>query len=330
MVDVMTEPATQEGITESGTKGNKFRGIMTVPYTAFHEGTEEINEGRIREHIHFLADKGIHNILLLGSSGSYAYMSFEERKRIIDIVMDETPSHMPVVIGSTATRARDTVMMMQYAKNAGAAGVMVSATYYLITEEPELYHYWAEVNSVGIPVVIYNIPMATGHDMSASFLVKLARDFEYIQYVKESAADWRRYQQMITLQREDEEPALTPICGWEEYAFEVFAMGWEAWICGCSNIMPDECVRLYELMILEKDFEAGRELWLSRILPITQMLSGWVDGERLPYQYHTIAETALRALGRGLGPPRSPLYMAAVTPDHKKLIEKTLGDYGYL
>ena len=309
---------------------DKFRGIMTVPYTAFHEGTEEINEGRIREHVHFLAGKGIQNLLILGSSGSYAYLSFEERKRIIDIFMEETPNHMPIVVGSTATATKDTLMMMQYAKDAGAAGVMVSPTYYYTTEEPELYRYWDDVNSVGIPVVIYNIPMSTGHDMSATFLVELAREFEYIQYVKESAADWRRYQQMLTLQRNDDDMALTPICGWEEYAFEVFAMGLEAWICGCSNIMPDECVELHKLMIEEKDFEGGRELWLNRILPITQMLSGWVNGKRLPYQYHTIAETSLRILGRGLGAPRRPLYLDAVTPEHKVQIEKTLGDHGYL
>jgi len=53
-------------------------------------------------------------------------------------------------------------------------------------------------------------------------------------------------------------------------------------------------------------------------------------GEKLPYQYHTIAETCLQFLGRPLGPPRRPLYLDAVTPEHKKLIGKILGDHGHL
>ena len=309
---------------------DKFRGIMTVPYTSFDEGTEEVNEGRIREHINFLIDKGVHMFCALGSSGSYAYLSFDERKRIIDIFMDETAGRIPIVFGSTARRTADTVMMMQYAKDAGAVGVMVSSTTYFPMEEPELRRHWADVNAVGIPVVIYNIPMSTGTDMSAKFLVDIARENEYIQYVKESAADWRRYLQMLTLQQNDAEMALTPICGWEEWALDTMAYGLEAWICGCSNIIPDDCIRLWELMIVEKNFEAGRELWLTRICPVLQMLSGWAMGEKLPYQYHTIAETCLQFLGRPLGPPRRPLYLDAVTPEHKKLIGKILGDHGHL
>jgi len=308
----------------------KLRGILTVPYTAFDEKTEEIDEGRMREHIHFLVDKGIHNFCILGSSGSYAYMSFEERKRIIDLFMKETPSRIPIVVGSTATRLKDVLMMVQYAKDAGAAGVMVSPTYYFDTHEPELYRYYGEVASIDIPIVIYNIPLTTGHDMSPEFLVKLARDFPNIQYVKESAADWKRYIRMLTLQRHDKELALTPICGWEEFAFDVFAIGLEAWICGCSNIMPDECVKLWELMVEKKDFKAGRDLWLNRIAPIIGMLDGWAMGVELPYNYHTIAETALRILGRGLGPSRKPLYVDAVTKQHKEAIRKLLDDCGYL
>jgi len=59
-----------------------------VPHVTPFDGAEEINEEALRELVEHFIDSGIHGLVTLGSNGEFPYLSYEERKRVLKIVVD--------------------------------------------------------------------------------------------------------------------------------------------------------------------------------------------------------------------------------------------------
>ena len=74
-----------------------FKGVIPAVLTAFDKN-EEIDEKGMRELVSYLISKGVNGLYLTGSTGEGFTMSSEERKRVVEIVMDENKGRVPVVV----------------------------------------------------------------------------------------------------------------------------------------------------------------------------------------------------------------------------------------
>lgn len=286
----------------------KLQGVYAVTCTPFTED-DEVDEEALRRHIRFLLDEGkVHGIIPTGSTGEFASLSEDERKRVVDITIDEVNGKVPVVVGSAAVTTRDTIMYCRHAEKAGADGVMIVHPYYCLPTERELYeHYKAIAASIGIPIMIYNNPATSGVDMQPELLARLA-EIDNISYVKEASGDVKRIG-LIKMLCGDK---ITIFIGTDHNTFEAFVMGTEGWVAGAANVIPKQCVKLYELAVEKRDIDGARELWYC-MLPFGNM----VEGEGKFVQY---LKAASEMLGRPLGPPRRPL-LPPLEEDRRRLKE---------
>ena len=293
------------------TKNRKWFGVYAVVCTPFTKD-EELDEAALRRHIRFLLDAGVHGIIPTGSTSEFAALSESERKRIVDITIEEVNGKLPVVVGTAAVSTRDTIRYSQYAENAGADGVMIVSPYYCHPTERELYyHYQAVAESIHLPMMLYNNPFTSGVDMQPALIARLA-EMDNVSYIKESSGDMRRVSEIMRLCGDK----MTVFCGADNLALEMFAIGVPGWVAAPANAIPKQCVQLYELAVVKKDLEKARELYFKMLPYFTALESG---------QFVQYVKASLEILGHSIGVPRRPLLRPSEEEiEHLKEILATL------
>jgi len=287
---------------------DKWHGVYAVILTPFTED-EKLDEEALRKHIRFLLDEGkVHGLIPTGSTGEFASLSQEERKRVVEITIDEANGEVPVVVGSAANSTAETIMWSKHAEEAGANGLQIVPPYYCLPDDREIYeHFKAVAESVGIPIMVYNNPATSGVDVKPELLARLA-EIDNICYVKEASDDIKRVGAIKRLCGDK----ITIFCGCDNVMFESFLMGAEGWVSGSANIIPQQCVKLYELTVEKEELDKARELYY-RMLPLGDMLE--LEGKFVQY-----LKAASEMLGRPLGPPRRPL-LPPLEEDRRRLKE---------
>lgn len=276
----------------------RWHGVFAVMFTPFKDD-ESLDEQALRQHIDYLIEEGrVHGLICNGSTGEFASLADDERKRVVNITVEQARRRVPVLVGASANSTRETIANSQFAEKAGADGLMIVHPYYCRPDERELYaHYKAVAASVGIPIMIYNNPYTSGVDMKPELLARLAGT-DNILYVKESSEDIKRVGQIRRLCGDK----ITIFTGCDNTMFESFLMGADGWVSGSANIIPRQCVQLYNLTVNEQ-LDSARELYY-RMLPLGDMLE--LEGKFIQY-----LKAGAALMNRPVGKPRRPLLPPA-------------------
>jgi len=294
----------------------ELKGAFTVMITPFTRD-DKLDEDGLRTNVEWYIQQGIHGVDCTGSTGEFIALTEEERKKVVEITIKQANQRVPVLVGTCGCSTKDTIKWSKHAEDAGADGVMIVHPYYHLPDEKELYeHYKKIAQAVKIPIMIYNNPFTTGVDASPEFLVKLAKEFANIAYVKESSGQIQRTQEIIRQAGDD----LTVFIGDDTLAFEAFLLGAKGWIAGSANMIPKKCAQLFELVEKGSIAEA-RELWY-KIIPVMNMVEGWG-------KYVQTSKKALDLFGKAGGPSlRGPKL--DITKEQEAELKKTLSDLNEL
>ena len=106
---------------------------------------------------------------------------------------------------------------------------------------------------------------------------------------------------------------MTIFNGWEPSAFESFMAGADGWFAGMTNVIPRQCVELFDLAVEKKDVVAARDLF-RRIHPVCELVA--------EKSHVRVAHAALELMGRPVGPPRRPLR--PLSPEDRGRLERIL------
>ncbi|NIN68013.1 MAG: hypothetical protein GTO63_25570, partial [Anaerolineae bacterium] len=104
-------------------KPDWLKGIIPALVTPFTP-EEEIDEGAMRRLVgHVLPH--VNAVVPVGTTGEFVYLSEAEKRRVIDLTIDEVAGRVPVIAGTGCSNTRDTVALTEYARDAGAAAALV-------------------------------------------------------------------------------------------------------------------------------------------------------------------------------------------------------------
>jgi len=272
----------------------EFKGIFCAMATPFTPDGERLDEQATRRLIDWLIAEGVHGIIPMGSTGEFASQDEGERKRAVELTIEHVAGRVPVVVHTADISTRKVIMYSRHAEKAGAAGLMIVPPYYEPLSEGELFaHYQAVSDAVGIPIMVYNIPSAAGVDMGPRFIDCLTA-IEQVKMLKDSTGNALTLQETIDLCGD----RIDVFNGWDSLSFLGLAAGAVGCVWGAANVMPRQCVELYELVSERGDLAAARELW-RKMLPICFFL------EREGYVAGVKAGAAIA--GMEIGPPRRPI-----------------------
>jgi dihydrodipicolinate synthase/N-acetylneuraminate lyase len=242
-----------------------WRGVIpaiTTPFTA--DGA--VDHAFLARHANQLIDAGCTGIVPLGSLGEGATLAFEEKLAIVRTLVEALGDRAPVIPGIAALSTAEAVRLAQESERLGARGLMALPPYVYSTDWREMgAHMRAILAATGLPVLLYNNPVAYRTDFIPEQIAELAAEFPLLQAVKESSCDIRRFAAIRALLGD----RLELLVGMDDAIVEGVAMGAVGWIAGVVNAFPHESVRLYELA-REGGADAAMDLY-AWLLPLLRM-----------------------------------------------------------
>lgn len=163
-----------------------FHGLSAFPITpADAEG--RVSEQDLRGLLARLSRAGVDSIGLLGSTGSYMYLSRQERRRAVEIAV-ETVAGTPLMVGIGALRTDEAIALAGDAAGAGADGLLLAPVSYTPLAEDEVFeHFTAVASATELPLCIYNNPGTTHFSFSDDLIARLSMHPQ-IRAVKNPAA----------------------------------------------------------------------------------------------------------------------------------------------
>ena len=151
-----------------------FRGFSAFPITP-SDASGVVDETALSGILEKLAINAVDSVGLLGSTGTYVYLTRAERRRAVEIAAKVLKGSVPLMVGVGALRTDDTIALTRDAENAGADAVLLAPVSYIPLNQEEVYqHFLSVAAATALPVCIYNNPTATHFTFSDDLLARLA------------------------------------------------------------------------------------------------------------------------------------------------------------
>jgi len=220
-----------------------FGGLMPAMVTPFDERGEldfEATEALVER----LIQAGVSGISPLGSTGEATHLTFDERKRFAEEVVKLVAGRVPLVVGVGSSGTREAVELARHAEGAGADAVLaVSPFYWKVGEEALFNHFATVADAVETPVLLYNLPMLTGIELSPALISRLAGERENIVGIKDTVTVYG-YVVSVLQEIKGANPDFAVLCGWEDLVFPSLLAGADGSICAFANVAPELFVDL--------------------------------------------------------------------------------------
>jgi 4-hydroxy-2-oxoglutarate aldolase len=275
-------------------KNLSLHGVFTPIVTSF-DADGAIAHDKIAANLDRWNRTALRGYIVLGSNGEWVFLDEGERLEVLQTARQAIPSDKLMIAGAAAESTAHTLRMTEAAARIGAdAAIIVNPHYYKsqMTDAVLMSYYRTVADAAPIPIMIYNLPPATGMDLSADLLVELSAHPNIIG-VKDTGGNMLKMGEVV--RRAD--PAFQVLAGSANFFYPALAIGVTGGVLALGNIAPEACVALYDHFQAGQIAE-GRSLHL-RMLPVNlAVTSRWgVSG----------LKAAMDMLGWYGGPPRPPL-----------------------
>jgi 4-hydroxy-tetrahydrodipicolinate synthase len=289
----------------------KPEGVMVPHITPFRQNGE-IDEEALRRCVDFWIENKIGGLVPCGSNGEAPYLSIDDRNRVVEIVVDEANGKVPVIAGTGSLSTEDTILLTKNAKDLGAdAALVVTPFFFKLSDRELMAHYKSIVESVDIPMLLYNVPKFTGFNLEPRLVADLAR-LENVVGIKDSGGNLGQIAEIIRLVGN----RISVLAGTGDLIYPVLMLGGKGAIVATANAAPRQCSEVYEAF-LKHDHERAKDLQL-KLLPLNDVLTK---------KYGVVAcKEALSIMGKPAGFPKSPLL--ALKEEARTEIGKVLTDLG--
>jgi 4-hydroxy-tetrahydrodipicolinate synthase len=213
-----------------------FSGTGVAIITPFREdGSVDFKSlEKLLEHI---AGNGVDYVVFLGTTGEYVTLSKDEKKAVVNFVIDVINKRMPVVVGMGGNNTQDVISSIKSWDFDGIDGILSVAPYYNKPSQRGLFLHFKSVADVSpVPVIIYNVPSRTGCDISAETTVKLAREVKNIVAIKEASGNMSQIMHII----KNKPRNFQVLSGDDMLTLPMIALGGSGVISVIANAFPKE------------------------------------------------------------------------------------------
>jgi len=298
-------------------------GVNVVVITPFKKD-KSIDEEGLRQNLRFMMDNGLVEgkgvFIVGGSTGELFTLKVEERKRLIEIAVDEINGKAPVLFGCNHSGTDIVIELAKHAQDVGADGVMITPPYYWTSPDDETIfnHYKLIGEKIDLGIMVYNNPFIVNKDISVELMKRMVENIPNIVAIKECSNNLIKFERMVR----EISGKISFINGNGEF-IEPYAymMGSVGYISGLANCMPKETVELHEACS-KGDYEKGKQFHL-RVAPYMDFLISLPPGNAI-----TALKETMNMLGMPAGPVRPPL--TPLTDEQRKILRKILINMGLL
>ena len=277
----------------------KPEGIIVPLITPMNED-ESINEAELRNQVNRMIAQGINGIFALGTNGESYAMTYEEKLKVLAIVVDEANHRVPIYAGTGCVGTKHTIELSRQAQRIGADALSIVSPYYVGVSQEDIYrHYRTIADAVDLPIILYNIPARTGNVIAYKTVARLAASCANIVGLKDSSGNFDQTLRFI----ENTDRRLHILAGNDSLILWTLVAGGKGAIAGWANVYPKLLLDIYALW-KKGEIDAANEKQAS-IRPLR-------DAMQLGNP-NSVVKRAMQLLGFPVGPAREPA--TGLTPE---------------
>jgi len=287
----------------------QFHGVFPYVVSPVNkDGT--VREDVLRDLVVHLIESGVHGLTPLGSTGEFAYLTWERRKKIVEVIVKAASSKVPVVAGVFHRSSMEAARQAQEFEDMGVDGILaVLDTYFPLTPD-QVYSYFETIaKKIQCPIVIYTNPRFDNTVLSPETIGRLA-DISNVLYLKDASGNMGKLMTIITNYGNN----IKVFSASATIPLFVMMMGGVGWMAGPACIIPKQSVKLYNL------FKEGQ--WDQAIDLQKRLWQMNVAFQK--YNLATCIKAGLEIQGFDIGDPIPPL--TPLSAEGRKEVSRILDD----
>ena len=282
-----------------------FQGTGTAIITPFDEDMN-VDYQSLKKFTRFQVDEGINALIVLGTTGEAPTINEDERKKIIETVVNEVNGEIPVIAGTGTNDTKKVVELNKSAEKLKVDGLLIVNPYYNKgTQQSLIEHYKYISERTDLPILLYNVPSRTGMNILPETAVTISEQCKNVIGIKEASGNISQISKLFALRK----PGFHVYSGNDDQALPVMAYGGSGVISVFSNVFPKQMTEL-TVSLLKNDMETARSL-NNKYLKFMNAL--FAETSPTPVKY------AVSLLGYCKNILRLPLTKAS--PDTERLIK---------
>lgn len=298
----------------------RVKGLVFAMVTPLQENGE-LSKERTRNLVNRAIKAGVHALFPAGTAGESCLLSNVEKKKIVEIVVDEANGRIPVYAGTGTPSTQETVDLTRHAKDVGADGAVVLTPYYIKPSKEELFcHYKTIADAVDIPIILYTNPGRTGGvDVTPDLLERLVQECSNVVCIKDSSNNMDQTIEYIKRCGDK----VSVLEGIDSMLLAALVMGVDGAVSGPTlNVAPELHVGIYN-SYLKGDLKKAAQLQ-QKVVPL------WTSTCRPSTlgTYPATVKAAMNMMGIKVGPPKSPIL--PLPEGKKKELKVLLKDLGLI
>jgi 4-hydroxy-tetrahydrodipicolinate synthase len=249
---------------------NKLKGTGVALVTPFHKDGSIDFKG-LKKLVNRCIEGKVEYLVPLGTTGESVTLTKDERRAVLDFVIEVNNGRVPVVLGLGGNNTREIVNSLSETNFDGVDAILSVSPYYNRPSQRGIYlHYMTIANSSPVPVILYNVPSRTGSNIDAETTLSLAHDNVNIIGVKEASGSMERVMRIVKGKHKD----FLVISGDDLLALPIIACGGDGVISVIANAMPKDFSEMVRAA-LEGNYDKAKKLHY-KLLDITRAI--FVDG----------------------------------------------------
>lgn len=247
---------------------------IIVPVVTVFDENEKPDFEENKKVIDFLVDGGVDGILVLGSTGEFTVLDYEDKLQFAKDYYDYTNGRVDLYFGSNCPSFEDTVKLSNEAIKIGYKGVMVIGPYYFGTDDEKMFIYYNELaKKVDGDIYIYNFPARSGYSISGDTYAKLVNENNNIVGLKDSVMDPLHTNRLL---RSTEGKNTKVYSGFDDQFLYNLTTGGAGCIGALANLVPDLWADLIKAT-KDKNFDKVYELstLIHKLMPLYDLDSNF-------------------------------------------------------
>jgi 4-hydroxy-tetrahydrodipicolinate synthase len=234
---------------------DQLRGTGVALATPFNEDKSVDYDG-LKALINFVIEGGVQYIVTLGTTAETPTLSRQEKSDIIDFTFSTIESRIPVVIGIGGNNTDSVIMDIEtFAVEKAVAILSASPFYNKPSQEGIFQHYKAIAATTTKPIILYNVPSRTGSNIDAGTTVRLAKEVENINGIKEAGGNMIQCMQILRDKPQD----FFVVSGDDNLALAQLACGMDGVISVAANCFPKDFSSMVDYA-MANDYHSARAL----------------------------------------------------------------------
>lgn len=245
-----------------------FTGLSAFPLTPLQN--DSLDEPAFVRLIQRLAASGVDSVAVLGSTGSYAYLNPEERRRVVELAAANAGAK-PLIVGVGALRTSEVLANLRSAEDAGAAGLLLAPVSYQALTDDDVYGLFRDVtDATDLPVILYDNPGTTHFAFSNELYGRIA-ELPGIASVKIPPVSAAAAPERISAVRAATPDHVSIGISGDGAAADALSAGCDAWYSVVAGALPEPALRIMRAVKEGRQEDAAAES--ARLSPLWNLFA---------------------------------------------------------